>query len=150
MTTVRCYVPLTPSQLTSLHQERRLEGQLPAHAVTAQLRAAHPSGDLDEWEHVALQDAAAGLIDRECPVIIAAVDASSERVELQPASGSRVTITDLDLPRVAALHLGDDVVTGDRSTRPGMGGEIELSWYDTTELAHVVDLARKLVPADPA
>ncbi|OLT20238.1 hypothetical protein BJF81_05885 [Ornithinimicrobium sp. CNJ-824] len=55
---------------------------------------------------------------------------------------------DVDLPRVAALHVGDDVVTGDRQALDGQDEELELSWYDTTEIAHVLDLARAC-PAAP-
>lgn len=147
MTTVRCYVPVSPRQLRRLQDERRLTGPLPAYAVTAALQAAHPAGDGEEWEYAALQEAARGLLAGGAPVIVAAADVAEESVRRRDdvAAGARVEVGDVDLPRVAALHLGDDVVTGsaDAVVRRG-SGEIELSWYDTTELAHVVDLASAL------
>lgn len=145
MTTVRCYVPLSPDQLETLRDDRRLPGPLAATAVTSAVRSANPAADLEEWEYTALQEAAADLADRGEPVILAAVDLTEDRVDLDTAgSDASVTVGDVDLPRVAALHLGDDVVTSDPQARPGPGEEVELSWYDTTELAHVVDLAKAL------
>lgn len=145
MTTVRCYVPLSPAQLETLREDRRLAGPLTATAVTTSVRAANPTADPEEWEYAALQEAAAGMVTRGEPVILAAVDLTEDRVELETAGGdASVTVQDVDLPRVAALHLGDDVVTSDHEVLPGPGQEIELSWYDTTELSHVVDLAMAL------
>jgi hypothetical protein len=147
MTTVRCYVPLSPDQLESLRDDRRLPGPLSATAVTSAVRAASPAADLEEWEYAALQEAAAGLVSRGEPVILAAVDLTEDRVDLDGGGGdASVSVGDVDLPRVAALHVGDDVVTSDRGKLPGTGEEIELSWYDTTEISHVVDLARAVRP----
>lgn len=145
MTTVRCYVPLRPDQLETLRDERRLAGPLSATTVTAAVRAARPAGDLEEWEYAALQEAATGQVSRGGPVILAAVDLTEDRVDLaDDGADASVTVGDVDLPRVAALHLGDDVVTGDPSALPQPGAGVDLSWYDTTEIAHVVELARAL------
>ena len=147
MTTVRCYVPVSSQQLRGLRDDRRLSGPLPGYAVTAAVQAAHPAGDAEEWEYLALQEAARSLRVDGAPVIVAAADIIQESVRRRDddAAGARVEVGDVDLPRVAALHLGDDVVTGDAGAVViSDRGEIELSWYDTTELAHVVDLASAL------
>ncbi|WP_134772695.1 DUF6912 family protein [Ornithinimicrobium flavum] len=162
MTTVRCYVPLSAEQLSQLHDERRLPGPLRATAVTRSVRASQPGADSEEWEHVAIQAAARGLVADGLPVIVAAVDLVDTEVDATRAEGPQVRVGEVILPRVAALHVGDDVVTSDPSTLPPPGGEeeIELSWYDTTEIAHVVELVAALVtgaqdqapliPPDPA
>lgn len=141
MTTVRCYVPVTLEQLTRLRDDRTLAGPLGAYAVTAAVRAANPTGDGEEWEYAALQQAARGLVAADAPVLIAAVDIEAERVRTGASSDAGVEIGDVDLPRVAALHLGDDVVGG-QPDAVASSGDVELSWYDTTELAHVIELAQ--------
>lgn len=145
MTTVRCYVPVDLEQLTRLRDDRTLPGPLAGYAVTAPVRAANPAGDAEEWEYAALQEAARHLVASGGPVIVAAADIEQERVHPGAASDARVQVGDVDLPRVAALHLGDDVVTGSPGAAAGSGGEVELSWYDTTELAHVLELAQAVV-----
>lgn len=151
MTTVRCYLPLEVEQLRMLRDERLLPGPLRATAVTRSVRAAAPSGDTEEWEYVALQAAARGMLADGTPLIIAAVDLADSEVDATRAEGPQVRVADVPLPRVAALHLGDDVVTGDTSSLPPADGEdeIELSWYDTTEIEHVVELATALASPDP-
>lgn len=146
MTTVRCYVPVTPQQLRQLRDERRLAGPLPAFAVTTAVQSANPSGDLDQWEFASLQEAARSLVTGGSPVVLAAADVVRESVRRRDdeAAGARVEVGDVDLPRVAAFHLGDDVVTGQARAVVDARGEIELSWYDTTELSHVVDLVEAL------
>lgn len=146
MATVRCYLPLTPRQVRTLLQERRLGGPLPAYAVTPAVEAAHAGGDLEEWEFAALQEAARSQLAGDAPVIVAAADVAEEGVlrREDEAAGARVEVGDVDLPRVAALHLGDDVVTGRRGAVVEDHQGIELSWYDTTEISHVVELAEAL------
>lgn len=143
MPTVRCYLPLRADQLRQLRDERLLPGPLRATAVTRSVRAGAPSGDTEEWEHVAIQAAARGMLADGRPVIIAAVDLADTEVDATRAEGPQVRVGDVPLPRVAALHLGDDVVTGDPSALPSVSDEdeVELSWYDTTEIEHVVGLA---------
>jgi hypothetical protein len=142
VTTVRCYVPLSAAQLAQLRDTRRLAGPLPGYAVTDEVRAGAPAGDRDEWEHTALQEAAAGVLASSAPVLLAAVDLEESHVDRGSTTGARIGVGDIDLPRVAALHLGDDVVSGDPAALPGPGEEVELSWYDTTEIDHVLDLVR--------
>lgn len=140
MPTVRCYVPLSVDQLTSLREDRRIPGPLRACTVTSALRAASPSDDQDEWEHAAIQAAATHLVEVGSPVIVAAVDLADRVVDSTDVE-SQVTVGDIDLPRVASLHVGDDVVTGDPDALVVGDGGIELSWYDTTEIDQVVELA---------
>ncbi len=144
MTTVRCYVPVSQEQLARLHDDRTLAGPLAAYAVTDAVRSAQPAGDDEEWEYAALQEAAAAQLAEGAPVVVAAADLEADRVRTGATDGARVEVGDVDLPRVAALHLGDDVVSGRRDAVAAGAGELELSWYDTTELAHVLQLARAL------
>ena len=144
VTTVRCYLPLAPGQLALLRDDRRLPGPLPATAVTEELRSLDPGADQEEGEYAAAQEAAGRLRDGGSPVIVAAVDLDGADVATR--SGAWVDVAGVDLPRVAALHVGDDVVTGDPTALPAAGEELELSWFDTTELAHVIELV-EAVPA---
>lgn len=145
MATLRCYLPLSPEQLDTLRTQRRLAGPLRATTVTRSVRASLPSGDQDEWEYAALQAAALGLAADGQPVIVAAVDLVTETVDASRPEGPLVRVGDVDLPRVAAIHVGDDVVTGDPEALPDPDEEIELSWYDTTEITQVVELVDALV-----
>jgi hypothetical protein len=147
MTTVRCYVPVTPEQLARLRDERTLPGPLTAYAVTDAVRSAHSSGDQEEWEYAAMQEAARSLVDAGATVLVAAADVEEARVRPGPVTDARVEVDDVDLPRIAALHVGDDVVTGSPDAVGAESPEIELSWYDTTELAHVLELTRALAGA---
>ena len=145
MVTLRCYLPLSPQQLETLRRDRRLPGPLRACTVTRSIRAALPSGDQEEWEYAALQAAALGLAADGAPVIVAAVDLVQDSVDASRPEGPQVRIGDVDLPRVAALHVGDDVITADPGALPGPDEEIELSWYDTTELGQVIEMVNALV-----
>ncbi|WP_298885721.1 hypothetical protein [uncultured Serinicoccus sp.] len=144
MTTVRCYVPLTGDQLAALAQDRRLAGPVRATAVTEVLRAQEPGADGDELEYAATQVAAEDAVRSGVPVVLAAVDADSALVTAAPVDDLWIEVASVDLPRVAALHLGDDVVTGDPSLLADHDSrDIELSWFDTTELDHVLELVRR-------
>lgn len=146
MTTVRCYVPLGADELARLHTHRSLSGPREGYAVTGPVREADTSGDQEEWEYAALQEAARAVRDGGSPVVVAAVDLTADQVDATAPDGARVRVGDVDLPRVAALHLGDDVVTGDPAALQDQDEDLELSWYDTTEIAHVVELARACAP----
>ncbi|MDO5740104.1 MAG: hypothetical protein Q4P07_08155 [Ornithinimicrobium sp.] len=151
MATVRCYLPLSVRQLEALSRDRHLRGPLDAFAVTEAVRAANPAGVEDEWEYAALQQAARGQAEAGQPILIAAIDlAKADVTRDDKAVSASVHIGDLDLPRVASLHLGDDVVAGQAGVLEAgtvqVGSAIELSWYDTTELDHVVELAQASSP----
>lgn len=147
MSHVRIYLPLTAGQLRSLASERRIDEALTGYAVTDSVRRSDPSGQDESWEYAALQDAAAHCRAAGWPVIVAAADLPRGQVDDQAPAGSQVQVNgSLDLPRVAAFHVGDDVIGG-----AGAGeqdGRIELSWYDTSELDHLVRLIPSTTSAD--
>lgn len=145
MTTVRCYVPVSGAQLAALRDERMIAGPLSATTVTEALRAEEPGADTDELEYAAAQVAAVQLAGSGAAVLLAAVDVDAAQVTAAPAAGAWVEVSAVDLPRVAALHLGDDVVTGDRAqVTDALDQGVELSWFDTTELEHVLELTERL------
>ncbi|PZU50928.1 MAG: hypothetical protein DI571_00220 [Arsenicicoccus sp.] len=145
MTTVRCYVPVDAAQLVSLRDDRTITGPLPATTVTEALRAEEPGADTDELEYAAAQVAAVRLAASGAPVLLAAVDVDAERITTAPDAGAWIEVSSVGLPRVAALHLGDDVVTGDRAqVTDALDQGVELSWFDTTELEHVLELTERL------
>lgn len=138
---VRIYLPLTAEQVRLLHRDRGLQGRFTGFAVTDDVRGSDPSGDQESWEYAALQDAAAAAASAGGPVIVAAVDLDVDQLDQGPPAGSAVQVDGaVPLPRVAAFHLGDDVLSGGPPGPPSPDREIELSWYDTTELASLVSL----------
>lgn len=137
---VRAYLPLTADQLRDLHRHRVVTVRLTAYAVTDAVRASDPAGDPEAWEYAALQDAAKSCLAAGRPVIVAAADVDAGQLADTTPDGSRVEVTGtVTLPRVAAFHVGDGVLPQDRGGADPEA-EIELSWYDTTELAHLVNL----------
>ncbi len=138
---VRCYLPLTPAQLVVLHRTRRLQESLTA--FTAWTPSAGEGGREhdEEGEHAALQSAARHVLSRGGPVIVAAADLERSVLDGLEVSGSGSVAqvgSEVTLPRVAALHVGDDVLG--QSLAAADDEEIELSWYDTTEVDHLVGL----------
>lgn len=146
MSHVRVYLPLSPEDARRLHRERRLEADHPGFAVTDAVRNSHPGGDQELWEYAALQDAAQHCVGSGAPVLVAAADIDPQQVLDSGLEGSRVRVAGtVTLPRVAALHVGDDVLGMQADYDPD--AELELSWYDTTELGHLVSLVGE--PPDP-
>ncbi len=140
MTLVRVYLPLTVQQCQALASERALPGPLEGYAVTESVRSSDPGGDREAWEYAALQDAAQGCVQQGGPVVVAAVDLDAAQLDDTAQSGSRIGVAgSVPLPRVAAFHVGDDVVSSAAAVHDPES-EIELSWYDTTELSHLVSL----------
>jgi hypothetical protein len=136
----RLYLPLRPDQVRRLEESREIGPPLLGYRVTDDIRRARPAGDLEEWEFVALQQAARHAHETGAPVIVAAADVEVDHLSEDSAPGPSVEVVRaVTLPRVAALHVGDDVI-GDRLVVDPDRQEIELSWYDTTELSHLVDL----------
>lgn len=136
----RCYLPLDAEAVTELVDHGRLNGDLVAFVVTESVRRSDPSGDEEAWEFAALQDAAAYCQQQNQPVVVAAADVGRDSIDASAPLGSRVVVHGpVALPRVASVHVGDDLL-GDLpavSTAPDV---IELSWYDATELADVRSL----------
>ena len=133
---IRCYLPLTAELVGELHEAGSMSGSLVAFVVTESVRRSDPDADDEVWEWAALQDAASYCRQQGQPVIVAAADVARDTIDDASPAGSRVTVHGpVTLPRVASLHLGDDLLGGDSETADGE--EIDLSWYDATELAQV-------------
>ena len=137
----RVYVPLTSSGLARLVAEGRLDGPLRAHAVTDALREAWPEGDDEGWEYAALMAAAATSAaargSGEAPRrYVVAADVPS----YEPVPGDDPTLVDVaaDVPwrHVAAAHV--DTTDRDLDAQPD-GGEEDLAWFATQEIAHLFD-----------
>lgn len=137
---VRCYLPLTAELARTLHETGSMPGDLVAFVVTQSVRASDPTGDEESWEYAALQDAAVHCQQEGGPVLVAAADIARDSIDDSGPTGSRVVVRGgVSLPRIASLHVGDDVV-GEVSSVSDDESVIELSWYDATELADVRDL----------
>lgn len=137
---VRCYVPLTPERARALLDQGSLLGDLVAFVVTDSVRRSDPGGDDEGWEYAALQDAAAYCLEQGEPVLVAAADVARDTIDDSGPTGSRVVVHGpISMPRIASLHVGDDLV-GAAEELSQVDDVIELSWYDATELADVCAL----------
>lgn len=165
---MRVYVPATFGMLEELRdggavQPRRGWG----FAVTPALREFFTEGDDDELADVAFTDAARASLrllsawDGKFPhrrVVIAA-DVADSAVEPQPDMGEAVVALsgDVALSDVAAIHV--DVAHAEDATRKAIAAvdaadlgdedaeltvgdclELELAWYDPSELGMLVEL----------
>jgi hypothetical protein len=138
-TMTRIYLPLNASRLRSLDTDGAVQGApLHAHAVTQAMRDSAPNVTEDEWEYVALNDAAqssdALLTPGESHRLVAAADVSSDLVgPAEPEDSdveSAVSISEsVALKRIASLHVGEDD-----------SDDSDLLWYDVTELPVVLAL----------
>lgn len=136
----RCYLPLDADGVTELVDHGRLSGDLVAFVVTESVRRSDPTGDEEAWEFAALQDAAAYCQEQGRPVLVAAADVGRATIDDTAPLGSRVVVHGpVPLPRIASVHVGDDVL-GDVAVISSADDVIELSWYDATELADVRSL----------
>ncbi|RNI23205.1 DUF6912 family protein [Flexivirga caeni] len=133
---MRVYLPLDVDDLEALHRTRVLPaGARAAFAVTDRLRAAAPAEDLEGLEYLATQEAATAAAARGGRVV-AAVDMRDEHVTDQPdgESPSAVRVSgELPQQHVASFHVLDPA--GERD----VDADLELSWYDATELALVLE-----------
>lgn len=140
MTTGRVYLPTSLERLISLRDQRRIDGSLIAYAPTPALAAAVGGNpDEEELEYAAIQEAAviaAALGDD----VVAAVDLPSGQLALAmehsepPDSPAAVRFTGpILLRQVASLHRLDPPGQRDADS------DLDLSWYDVTELAALVE-----------
>ncbi|MFC6707825.1 DUF6912 family protein [Flexivirga alba] len=130
----RTYLPLTADELRTLDETGALPGGArQAFAVTDRLRVALPAEDDEGLEYLATQDAATDAAARDLRVI-AAVDVDdddvSERPEADAASAVRITGAP-PRRRIASFHVLDPAGKRDVDV------DLELSWYDATELSLV-------------
>lgn len=139
----RVYIPVTPADLTALRDARSLPvptGSRAAYAVTDAVRASDPGGETEGWEYAALQDAAAAAVAVGGPVVVVAADVDMADVDAG-STGSQVALSrEVPLPRIASLHVGDDVLSASPVDPVHPESGVELSWYDTTELEQVIAL----------
>ncbi|MBW8173651.1 hypothetical protein K0651_11400 [Ornithinimicrobium sp. Arc0846-15] len=146
-TTTRSYVALTLEQAQSLADTRFLGASVSGFGPTPDLDGA----ELEEAEFASTQLAARAAIKRGMPVLVAALelplalvqadnDAASASLASDSAGVRPVQVNErVALSRVAALHLADDTLEG-VTLQADAAEAIDLSWYDTTEIHHVVQL----------
>ena len=138
MSLTRIYLPLNAARLRELASSRVLGPEpLPAHGVTGSIRAGDPTGDQEEWEYVALGEAAeasaVSLPSGERRRVVAAADVDDSWVTAADADGvaSAVTVSQpVPMQRIASFHVDEKDVADDD----------ELLWYDVTELEALLDL----------
>jgi len=132
---IRIYLPVDREELRVLEQTRALPDRIrTAFAVTDRLRASAPAEDTEGLEYLATQDAAVDAATRGLRVV-AAVDLDDEDLtELPDAELVSAVQISGSLPQrhVASFHLLDP--PGERD----VDADLELSWYDATELALVL------------
>jgi hypothetical protein len=142
----RIYLPLGSAACRSLSERRRLDGApLAAHAVTRALEVAQPGAGEEVYGHLALQAAARAALEEARGngdrVVVAAADVDTDLVSDragQKEDPSSVQVTDpVALQRIASFHVADADVA---LSAPGEDEDLELSWYDATELAVLLEL----------
>lgn len=131
---IRAYLPLDADELRALDETGTLpERPRTAFAVTDKLRVAQPTEDDEGLEYLATQDAATDAAARDLRVV-AAVDVDSdlvtERSDTDTVSAVRVSGAP-PRRRIASFHVLDPA--GERD----VDVDLELSWYDATELSLV-------------
>jgi hypothetical protein len=131
----RVYLPLSQAQLQALHEERELgDPNFTGFGATRAARSEQPEVDDEEvHEYRAAQDAArAALAAGGC--VVAAADVAASGV-LESGAGTRLTVPGpLALKRFASFHLIDE-----ESAAQDPEAELELSWFDATELTLLLD-----------
>jgi hypothetical protein len=166
---MRVYLPTTLPGLARAHVRGVLPGPMPAHAVTATLREWYTEGDAEEFEYVALTEAAESSLrllaaDPDAPrrrVVIAAdvpVGAVSEQPDDRCRSAVRVVV-DVPISAVASVHVDEESAgtvvaeaiialdaaeAGDDDAQFSLdeAEATELLWYDVTEIANLVESQR--------
>lgn len=138
----RMYFPLAPDQVAAMLDHGHLEPGLVAFAVDDVIRASAPENDEEFWEFLALQRAAAYARSAGWSTVVAAADIdASVIVRTDPETSGAVSINaPLLRADLASFHVGDDALSGDAAPtfEHDDDEQIDLSWFDTTELAQVV------------
>jgi hypothetical protein len=162
----RIYLPTTLLELAQAHVEGAFPGPMPAHAVTPALREWYTEGDTEEYEYVALTEAAESSLrllatDPDAPrrrVVIAADVAENvvrERYDDRCRSTVRV-FEDVPISAVVSVHVDEEsacaVVAeaiialdaadgGDDDARFALdeAEATELLWYDVTEIPDLIE-----------
>ena len=157
----RVYLPTTLPGLARAHATGVLTGPHRAHAVTPAVREWYIEGDTEEFEYVALTEAAESSLrllaaDPDAPrrrvVVAADVDASAvmETSDERARSAVRIAV-DVPVSAVASVHVDEESAekvvaeaiialdaadAGDDDARFALdeAESTELLWYDVTEI----------------
>ena len=164
---MRVFLPSTlPAVAQALQAGQVGPGPLPGFAVTPALREAYASGDTEELEYAALNEAARASLrmlagDPAAPSrrVVLAAEIPAEQVKPDPQDGeparvviaqaislSRLASAHVDAPEadadvrsaVEALPLADAGDDDARFTVDGAEGH-ELAWYATQELCYLAE-----------
>jgi len=143
VTSARVYLPLELAALTRLARGETLDPPVIVWTVTPGLRGALPGADLDELEYAALvaAAAAAGVARGTRPVrrVVAAADVPVAALGGPAPGGGTADPAAVSLR--AALQLRQ-IVSFQVDEHPGGVDDVDLMWWDATELTQVIALAR--------
>jgi hypothetical protein len=161
----RVYLPMTLPGLTRVHATGLLPGPACAHAVTPAIREWYTQGDTEEYEYVALTEAAESSLrllaaDPDVPrrrVVVAADVAESAVTDVLGGLSRSAVLVGADVPisAVASVHVDEESATkvvaeaiialdaadaGDDDARFALdeAEATELLWYDVTEIGDLV------------
>lgn len=162
----RVYLPMTLPGLARAHATGLLSGPACAHAVTSAIREWYTEGDLEEYEYVALTEAAESSLrllaaDPDAPrrrVVVAADVTESAVSDVPDGRGRSAVLVGVDVPisAVASVHVDEESATtvvaqaiialdaadaGDDDARFALdeAEATELLWYDVTEIGDLVE-----------
>lgn len=138
---IRVYLPLSTQQLGTLSVDRKLSTpELTGFAVTPRLLSTLGSVEDDEsGEYAALQEAAF-QVTVQVGRVVAAADIEAAQVDARidslpdAAAGQVMVRGGLELRRIVSLQVLDPVNERDPGT------ELDLSWYDVTELSQLLEI----------
>ncbi len=137
----RVYLPLTPGLVAQLDREGALVTPMVGFAVTPRLEQAAAGDDTEELEYAALLTAATYCAEQRgvgrWRRVIAAADLPPSSVaepgDLLEAPLSQIRVVEPVLRRhVVSFHVDE---------RPSGRSDVDLMWFDATELAMVAELA---------
>jgi hypothetical protein len=111
------FVPLSPARLAGWAEEGALAGPMPAHAVTAGLRAAFEPADDEEAEHIALLVASVAALAASGRRVVAVAEAGAVPAPDGDPDFGEVVVG--DLPYAAVQSLFADEASADRLVSAG-------------------------------
>lgn len=162
----RVYLPMTLPGLAQVHATGLLPGPVGAHAVTSTIREWYTQGDTEEYEYVALTEAAESSLrllaaDPDAPRrrVVVAADVAESAVSDDPDGRGRSAVrvgVDVPISAVASVHVDEESSTkvvaeaiialdaadaGDDDARFALdeAEATELLWYDVTEIGDLVE-----------
>lgn len=162
----RVYLPMTLPGLARAYTSGVFSGPRGAHAVTPVLREWYTEGDTEEFEYVALMEAAESSLrllatdpDAPCRRVVVAADVAGRVVVERPGDWSRSAVqvaADVPISAVVSVHVDEGAAStvvagaiaaleaadaGDDDARFALdeAEAAELLWYDVTEIADLVE-----------